>query len=264
MKLTEEQLASYHNDGFLLLENAFRDDETEALCAALAEDQRVAGPRLITENDGVTLRSIYASHTRHLLFERLVRTERLLGPARQIAGDDLYVHQLKINAKQAFGGEQWAWHQDYIVWRDADNLPEPSQVNVALFLDDVTEFNGPVIFLRGSHRLGTLERGTAPRDHGTAHIDPDAYSLTPAELADLVKRHEMVGPKGARGGVLLFHSQIVHGSGTNVSPFARRLLILTYNPVSAAPRPVGTPRPEHLVGRDHTPLVVDRTPFDRV
>ncbi|WP_369386595.1 phytanoyl-CoA dioxygenase family protein [Streptomyces sp. CG1] len=263
MKLTEEQLASYHHDGFVLLENVFSNDEIDTLCIALMEDQRVDGPCLITENDGVTLRSLYASHTRHPVFERLVRTERLLGPARQIAGEDLYVHQMKINSKRAFGGEQWAWHQDYIVWRDADNMPAPSQVNVALFLDDVTEFNGPVIFLRGSHRLGTLERGASTEDHGSGHIDPDAYSLTRAELADLVKQHEMVSPKGARGGVLLFSSQIVHGSATNISPFARRLLILTYNPVSAAPRPVGAPRPEHLVGRDHIPLEVDRGPLDR-
>ncbi|MHA7958669.1 phytanoyl-CoA dioxygenase family protein [Streptomyces sp. L500] len=263
MKLTEEQLASYHNDGFVLLENAFSGDEVENLCLALAEDEHVPGPWLITENDGVTSRSIYASHTRHPVFERLVRTERLLGPARQIADADLYVHQMKVNFKRAFGGGEWAWHQDYIVWRDADNMPDASQVNVALFLDDGTEFNGPVIFLRGSHRLGTLDRGASARDHGAGHIDPDAYSLTPVELADLVKRHEMVSPKGARGSVLLFSPQIVHGSGTNVSPFARRLLILTYNPVSAAPSPVGAPRPEHLVGRDHTPLRIDRGRFDR-
>ena len=263
MKLTEEQLTSYHNDGYLLLDNAFSGDEIETLCVALSEDQRVRGPHLITENDGATLRSIYASHARHPVFARLVRSERLLGPARQIAGGNLYVHQMKINSKQAFGGERWAWHQDYIVWRDADNMPAPSQVNVALFLDDVTEFNGPVIFLRGSHRLGTLERGVSTEDHGAGHIDPDEYSLTPAELADLVKRHEMVSPKGARGGVLLFSPQIVHGSGTNISPYARRLLILTYNPVADAPRPVGTPRAEHLAGRDTAPLEIDSGPLDR-
>lgn len=263
MTLTEEQLASYHNDGFVLMENSFSGDEVENLCTALAEDQRVPGQRLITENDGVTPRSIYGSHAHHPVFERLVRTERLLGPAREIIGDDLYVHQMKVNSKQAFGGEEWAWHQDYIVWRDADNMRAASQVNVALFLDDVTEFNGPVIFLRGSHRLGTLERGASARDHGAGHIDPDEYSLSAVELADLVKQHEMVSPKGARGGVLLFSPQIVHGSGSNVSPFARRLLILTYNPVSAVPSPVGAPRPEHLVGRDHTPLRMDRGRFDR-
>ncbi|WJK41313.1 phytanoyl-CoA dioxygenase family protein [Solwaraspora sp. WMMA2056] len=263
MKLTKEQLATYHNDGYLLLNDVFSSDETETVCIALSEDQRVPGPHRITEDDGVTLRSIYASHARHPVFARLVRSERLLGPAQQIAGEDLYVHQMKINSKQAFGGERWAWHQDYIVWRDVDNMPAPSQVNVAIFLDDVTEFNGPVIFLRGSHRLGTLERPGSTEGHESGHIDPDEYSLTPAELADLVKQHEMVSPKGTRGGVLLFSSQIVHGSGTNISPFARRLLILTYNPVSDAPRPVGAPRAEHLAGRDATPLVVDRGPLDR-
>jgi ectoine hydroxylase len=262
MKLTEEQIATYEADGFLVLDNVFSGDEVETLCMALVEDQRTAGPHLITENDGVTLRAIYASHQRHPVFHRLVRMQRTLGPAQQIAGEDLYVHQFKINLKPAFGGEGWAWHQDYIVWRDVDGMPSASQVNVSVFLDDVTEFNAPVIFLRGSHRLGTLERNGSMDERGTGHIDPDRYSLTPAELADLVKQHEMVSPKGTRGSVLLFSSQIVHGSGTNISPFARRLLILTYNPVSAAPRPIGVPRPEHLVGRDHTPLELDSGSLD--
>jgi ectoine hydroxylase len=44
--------------------------------------------------------------------------------------------------KHAFGGESWAWHQDYVVWKAADNLPQPRVVNVAVFLDEVNEFNG--------------------------------------------------------------------------------------------------------------------------
>ncbi|WP_436536050.1 phytanoyl-CoA dioxygenase family protein [Actinoplanes sp. HUAS TT8] len=262
MRLTEEQYAAYRTEGFVTLENVFSGNEVETLLAALAVDQRTPGPHLITESDGTTLRAIYASHRRHPLFARLVRSDRLLGPARQIAGPDLYVHQMKINSKQAFGGERWAWHQDYIVWRDADGMPVANQVNVALFLDDVTEFNGPITFLRGSHRLGTLERPSATAGDGTGHIDPDDYALTPAELADLVKQHGMASPKGARGDVLLFSSQIVHGSGTNISPFARRVLILTYNPVQEPPRPAGEPRPDHLVGTDRTPLEPIEVPLD--
>ncbi|MEU1819034.1 phytanoyl-CoA dioxygenase family protein [Streptomyces roseifaciens] len=258
MALTQDDLARYRRDGFVVQEDLFTADEVDLLCDALTEDARTPGPQVVTESDGRTLRAVYAPHLRHPVFHRLARTERLLGPARQIAGDDLYVHQMKVNVKQSFAGERWAWHQDYIVWRDADGMPAPSQVNVALLLDDCTEFNGPVIFLRGSHTLGTLERDRVAAGDGTGHIDPDRYALSPRELSGVVERHEMVAPKAGRGSVLFFSPQLVHGSNTNVSPHPRRLLILTYNPVPQAPRPAGEPRPEYLVGRARNALEIDR------
>jgi ectoine hydroxylase len=64
----------------------------------------------------------------------------------------------------------------------------------------------------------------------------------------------MVSPKGPAGSVVLFHPEIVHGSATNISPFPRDLLIVTYNSVGNQPRHRGEPRAEFLVGRDATPL----------
>ena len=64
----------------------------------------------------------------------------------------------------------------------------------------------------------------------------------------------MRSAKGAAGTVVFFHPEIVHGSGTNMSPYDRRLLLLTYNESSNLPCPSSAPRPEYLVGRDITPL----------
>ncbi|MFI0807157.1 phytanoyl-CoA dioxygenase family protein [Streptomyces echinatus] len=255
MKLSEEMLAQYDRDGFIAAPGVFSQAELASIKSALAEDVTVKGPHLITEDDGETMRAVYASHTRHPLFRDLVTSERLLGPAVQLVGPDLYVHQFKINTKRPFGGESWAWHQDYPVWRDADRMPEPRAVNVAVFLDDVSEFNGPVVFLRGSHRLGS---GTSRRRQGgetTEHIDPRDYTFSGDDLSRLAGVHEMTSPKGAAGTVVFFHPEIVHGSAPNISPYPRDLLITTYNSSSNAPRPLGEPRPEYLVGRDTTPLV---------
>ena len=32
-------------------------------------------------------------------------------------------------------------------------------MNVAIFLDEVNEFNGPLMFIPGSHKLGVLDAG---------------------------------------------------------------------------------------------------------
>ncbi|MFH8386831.1 phytanoyl-CoA dioxygenase family protein [Kitasatospora sp. NPDC018058] len=255
MQLTEDQLEKYGRDGFLVLPGVLTDHELGAIRSAFAEDAAADGPHRITEDDGTTIRAIYASHTRHPLFRDLVSSERLLGPATQLVSQDLYVYQFKINAKQPFGGEAWAWHQDYPVWRDFDRMPAPQAVNVAVFVDEVTEFNGPVVFLRGSHRLGSADRVHRGDSRSEMHVDPHDYAVPADELAGLAETHEMTSPKGPAGTVVFFHPEIVHGSAPNISPFPRNLLIATYNASENAPRPAVEPRPEYLVGRDTTPLV---------
>nr|AKC91859.1 leucine hydroxylase [Streptomyces muensis] len=255
MQLTADQVEKYKSDGYVLLEGAFSPEEVHVMRQALKKDQEVQGPHRILEEDGRTVRALYASHTRQSVFDQLSRSDRLLGPATQLLECDLYIHQFKINTKRAFGGDSWAWHQDFIVWRDTDGLPAPRAVNVGVFLSDVTEFNGPVVFLSGSHQRGTVERKARETSRSDQHVDPDDYSMTPAELSQMVEKHPMVSPKAASGSVMLFHPEIIHGSAPNISPFARDLLIITYNDVANAPKPAGEPRPEYVIGRDTTPLV---------
>src|SRR3546814_10030693 len=64
-----------------------------------------------------------------------------------------------INGKNAFDGDVWQWHQDYGTWLNDDLMPTPRAMNVAIFLDEVNEHNGPLMFIPGSHRLGVLEAG---------------------------------------------------------------------------------------------------------
>jgi hypothetical protein len=77
----------------------------------------------------------------------------------QIFGEQVYMHQFKINGKMAFEGDVWQWHQDYGTWQRDDDMPEARAMNIALFLDDVTEFNGPLMFIPKSHKRGVLEAG---------------------------------------------------------------------------------------------------------
>ena len=52
-------------------------------------------------------------------------------------GEQLYMHQFKINAKPAFDGDVWQWHQDYGTWARDDGMPEPRAMNISVFLDEV-------------------------------------------------------------------------------------------------------------------------------
>jgi ectoine hydroxylase len=263
VQLSKEQIHRYHDEGFLILESVLDSGEVEALRIAYRRDRDVPGEHRITEDDVEDVRAVYASHRRQAEFSSLVCSSRLLGPVRQLlSGSNVYVYQFKINAKPAFSGGGWSWHQDYTAWRIADNLPAPRLVNVGLFLDDVDEFNGPVVFVPGSHRLQSVTAGmNGTTARSAQHLDPDDIALTPGEVATMVNRSGMEGAKGRAGSVVFFSPEIVHGSGSNISPFERKLLIITYNDVQNPPRPLGEPRPEHLVSRDTTPLVMLNGPL---
>jgi len=137
-------------------------------------------------------------------------------------------------------------------------MPAPRALTVAVFLDDVTEFNGPMYFIPGSHRGGCHDADAAPGDAAASdgwlqHVAASlSYQTDRRTVAALAARHGMVAPKGRRGTVLFFDSNVVHASPANVSPLARRIVFITYNSINNVPTNIK--RPSFLVNRDFSPL----------
>lgn len=263
MRFTDEQVRSYHEDGYLLLPGVFSAEELQLfrdeLPVLFAQDT----PARVLEKGTGVVRSVYGSHTQSEPFARLVRDPRILEPARRVLDDEVYVHQFKINAKQAFGGEVWEWHQDYVFWRNEDGMPTARVVNVVLYLDEVNEFNGPLFLLPGSHKHGVIEPRVREKGDGAGAMGMSwasdvaadlTYSISKETMVELVERHGMVSSCGPAGSVLLFHPDLVHGSSPNMSPFDRVLAMATYNSVHNLPVGGANARPEFLCARDYTPL----------
>lgn len=259
MKLTSEQIASYWDDGYLVAGSVFTKDEVELMRAQLPGIYAEDTPARVLEAGSNFVRMVHGCHKTNDVFANLVRNERILLPAQQLLDDDVYVHQFKINAKAAFAGDVWAWHQDYIFWHVEDGMPEPQAVNAAIFLDDVNEFNGPLIFIPGTHQLGTPDEQA--RDVARGENDPDwmshltaelKYELSQETLAEMVTKHGMVAPKGPAGSVMFFSPSIFHGSAPNMSPFDRTIALVSYNGVKNQLQDIESPRPWFLAERDFT------------
>jgi hypothetical protein len=263
MRLTDEQLEIYRRDGFLFLPECFSRQEVELMKAQLpalfAEDSE----RRVLEKGGGSVRSVYGSHETNEVFHRLVRQPRLLAPAMQILGSPVYVYQFKINAKNAFVGDVWEWHQDYVFWQREDGVPEPRLVTFSVFLDEVHDFNGPLMLVPGSHREGVIEpprtggvpQGYEERPDWIANLTASLkYSVDRGALERVVSAGGIVAPKGPAGSVLFFHPDLVHGSVPNMSPFDRKLLLVTYNSVDNCQTVIENARPAFLVGRNFEPL----------
>jgi hypothetical protein len=171
----------------------------------------------------------------------------------QILGGPVYMHQFKINAKAAFNGDVWQWHQDYGTWARDDLMPEARAMNVALFLEDVTEFNGALMFIPRSHKAGTLEAG-----HDLQTTSYPLWTIDNATITRLVAEGGLVAPKGPAGSMILFHGNLVHGSPlrpgrtwSSRSPATRRRRSAMRAGLRAglARRQWSTSRPMRLPGR---------------
>jgi L-proline 4-hydroxylase len=247
MKLTEAQIRAFDEDGYLLLPNLFTRPEIgvlkDELPGIFAQDRK----ENVREKDGKTVRTTFAAHTFNEAFRRLGRHPRMVGPVMQMLDGPVYMHQYKINAKAAFDGDVWQWHQDYGTWARDDLMPSTRAMNIAVFLDDVTEFNGALMFIPKSHKRGVLEAG-----HDVVTTSYPLWTLDHETVAQLVKEGGLVAPKGPAGSMLMFHCNLVHASPGNLSPYDRTIVYLSLCHVENHIRQFK--RPDWIAHRDFAPI----------
>ena len=236
MKLSEKQLQELERDGFLILPDLFTQEEVERLRSRQDKLLNVVHEANIIEKRSGQVRTAMALHLRDDLFAKLVRHPRLLEPARQIRPEALYVQQVKINVKAAFSGEVWQWHYDFATHHADDGVPRPLALNLHVFLDDVTPFNGPLYFIPGSHQFG--EHGAWHDTESTSYplwvVENEVVEELVARAAQLDPQKPIVQATGKRGTGLIFFDTLVHGSPNNLSPWDRSIFSLILNPVSNA------------------------------
>jgi ectoine hydroxylase len=126
-------------------------------------------------------------------------------------------------------------------------MPEPRAMNIAVFVDEVSEFNGPLWLIPGSHVEGVYEAG-----HDVATTSYSLWTLDKETVARLVDRGGIYSAKGPAGSMLMFHGNLVHGSPPNMSPFPRTIVYLSLCHVDNHIRQFK--RPEWIAHRDFAPI----------
>ncbi len=251
MDLHQEQIDEYRTRGWTVLPDVFGADEVGVLTTAALEVMDRPGPEVGREADG----SPHVCWGMHLFDERLgtlVRHPAMVGPSRTLLGNDVFVHQSRINMKQT-NGSIVAWHQDFGTYHRVDGVPEPRGVMIAVFLDDVTAANAPLLAVPGSHAEGLVS---------TAVVDPTVpdheqvakyrYDITAETMARLVDDYGLETITASAGSVLFMDMTVVHGSSVNITPLRRLLLYVNVCPVDN--RGESYQRPEYYAARDFAPL----------
>ena len=252
MKLTKAQLKQFDEEGYLFFPSLFSKEETKTLQDEVPKLYERREEYNVREKDSDSVRTNFAAHMYSEPFARLARHPRMVKPVEDLFGEKLYMHQFKINGKMAFDGDVWQWHQDYGTWKNDDLMPTERAMNVAIFLDDVSEFNGPLVFIPGSHKKGVINAS-----HDLTTTSYPLWTIDNNLISQLVNRAGgknggLVCPKGPAGSMILFHSCLVHCSGSNLSPFNRVSVYLSLCAVSNHIRRFK--RKEYIAHRDFTPI----------
>ena len=253
MRLTPQQVETFNRDGYLFFPSLFKPEEVKTLTDAVPALYARREAYNVREKGSEAVRTNFAAHLYSAPFARLARHPRMVLPVMDLLGGEaLYMHQFKINGKMAFEGDVWQWHQDYGTWKNDDGMPSERAMNVAIFLDAVNEFNGPLMFIPGSHRRGVIDA-----KHDLTTTSYPLWTVDHALIAALVERAGgkqggIVSPKGPAGSMILFHSCLVHASTSNLSPWNRVSVYLSLCTVSNHIRRFK--RPEYIAHRDFTPI----------
>nr|WP_228538349.1 ectoine hydroxylase [Nocardia sp. XZ_19_385] len=257
-----EALSTFGTDGYAVLDDLLSPAEVAEFSAeiarlatdpALAEDDRV-----IRERSGNRVRSVFEVHKLSAAVADLVRQSRISGPAREVLGSEVYLHQTRINYMPGFRGNGFYWHSDFETWHAEDGMPAPRAVSLSIALTDNYPVNGSLMVMPGSHRTFVPCQGSTPAEHYRESLQEQEIGVpTPSDIAVLAERHGITQFTGRAGSALLFDSNIMHGSSNNITPFPRSNIFLVFNSVeNTLVEPFAAPgrRPEYIAARDYTPV----------
>lgn len=223
--LNDEQVAAFHRDGYLFVEDHFSPQDMERLLRVARVDQELAAgatDRFDTEGR-VSRLSLRYNLEGEDSYRAYARHERIVEPLEQLLGSDIYHYHHKMMMKEPHTGGAWEWHQDYGYWYGAFLREQMGSCMIAV--DRASRANGCLEVLRGSHRLGRLDHGKRGDQTGT---DPERMRV-------LEDRLELVYCEMAPGTVLFFHSNTLHRSAPNTSAESRWALICCYTAVDNTP-----------------------------
>ena len=260
--LDPELLAAYEESGYLVLPGFLPPSTLKAIDAELsrlAADEEVRNrPQAIIEPDSQALRSVFEVHLGDDALGALARDPKLVDVARQILGDDVYVHQSRVNLKPGFRGKEFYWHSDFETWHTEDGMPRMRALSCSILLTPNHSYNGPLLTIDGSHNWFVSCVGETPRNHFEKSLRRQELGVPDEDsLRELVRRGRINECTGMPGTVVFFDCNVMHGSNGNISPAERHNVFLVYNAVGNAleePFAAPEPRPEFIASRTPRPI----------
>lgn len=208
----------YERDGVIRVPGLLTTAGIEQVRAQLAEYHRTVRPTLsagdcVLEADGQTVRNYWRMEQHSPYFRELAGRDGVRVFVAQLVHGEPVLAAVELFNKPAKVGSAVPPHQDNAYFCQSP----PDMLTVWIALDPATDANGPVTYIRGSHRqlLPHKPSGVAGNSMGLAQPPRPAPGGLYVGLLE-------------RGDALIHHSQTIHWSAPNKSEQSRCGLLLVY------------------------------------
>ena len=223
--LTQDQIDSYRQNGFVVLHDFLTPEELETWRQAVDGAVRQRGKQKMfnqeVDEDQEESYYDYVFVQRINLWQDSLDVRRLILDPRlgKMASDLAGVEGVRIWHDQALIKQPWAnptgWHLDNPYW----SYSSRKTLSLWVALDDATLQNGCLYFLPGSHKTATYDNAGIGENIG------DIFRVYP-QWKDI-----MASPAEMKAGSASFHNGLIaHGAGANMTPGWRRAMTCGFMP----------------------------------
>jgi ectoine hydroxylase len=240
----------YNQYGYGLLKGYFSKREIEE-CQLSCHSAK----GLVTNEPGQqVIRSVTGVHLNEP-FKSLATHDSLVSLIRRMLGSEIYIHQSRINYKEAISGSGWAWHSDFETWHAQDGMPTMRCLTAMIPLTENTNCNGSLMVIPKSHELFYA----CKKEEEVSAEDNFAYQKEGVpDRAAILKFFEHSNDSidmitCSPGDLFLFDCNTIHVSTQNLSSKPRTNLFFVYNSIEnklVDPFTASKPRPEEMGTRE--------------
>jgi phytanoyl-CoA hydroxylase len=221
----------FEQQGFVVFRNVLSAEELKALQQACDEmiEMAVMNPRDMFCNyylgHRVDQGALYDVYQRHPVFRKTAEADRVLQAIRSVYSDEFYLFENSLVYKPEGTQNEVPWHQDFMYMTN-----DPDKVIAWLAVDDVTEENGCMYGIPGSHTRGPLQFRHVSGETHAKRTDPNLFDESQARPL-LLKA----------GDLLLFHQFLLHSSKRVSGVVKRRAYRFAVKTISNSYTPRATP-----------------------
>ena len=210
--LNEQQIKNYQNDGYIIPDFKMREED-------LLEIENL-------HDDLIKKYPKYLNYCPAILqyderFLKYCLNKKILDLVEQLIGNDFALWNSSFFAKPAINGQATPWHQDGQYWP----IRPLATCTVWLAIDEATEENGCLKFIKGSHKDKKLKKHEFNKDKNlTLHQELLKTEYNENDSVSLILK---------RGQISLHDVYLVHGSEANFSPNSRRGMTMRFMPMTS-------------------------------
>jgi non-haem Fe2+, alpha-ketoglutarate-dependent halogenase len=209
-KLTEDQEAFFHRNGYLLdLPRIYSSEEMGRLNAELPNLLGLLQP-------GETAKDIREWHETSTYLYEIIMNPKIHNLVEGILGPNFYCWASSFFIKQPFSKSTVGWHQDAYYWP----MRPYNSVTVWLAFDDVDEENGAMKVVPGSHLHGVMKHKRSQETDSILTLQLETGTFNEADAIQF---------KLKAGEISLHDDRCVHSSPSNMSHRRRAGLTIRYS-----------------------------------